>query len=84
MRELSTRQARLAKLPVARRAEAAGSWADAKRQYTALANADDTGPEALLGLARVLARSGDLSATDVARKAAMDKVKVSRAVRSLL
>lgn len=32
----------------------------------------------------VLARSGDLSATDVARKAAMDKVKVSRAVRSLL
>ncbi|MBD0271251.1 MAG: winged helix-turn-helix transcriptional regulator [Acetobacteraceae bacterium] len=32
----------------------------------------------------VLARSGDLSATDVARQAAMDKVKVSRAVRSLL
>ena len=31
----------------------------------------------------VLARSGDLSATDVARQAAMDKVKVSRAVRSL-
>jgi hypothetical protein len=30
----------------------------------------------------VLARSGDLSATDVARQAAMDKVKVSRAVRS--
>ncbi len=32
----------------------------------------------------VLARSGDLSATDVARQAAMDKVKVSRAVRALL
>ena len=32
----------------------------------------------------VLARSGDLSATDVARQAAMDKVKVSRAVRSLI
>ena len=32
----------------------------------------------------VLARSGDLCATDVARQAAMDKVKVSRAVRSLL
>ena len=32
----------------------------------------------------VLARSGDLSATAVARQAAMDKVKVSRAVRSLL
>lgn len=32
----------------------------------------------------VLARSGDLSATDVARHAAMDKVKVSRAVRSLM
>ena len=31
----------------------------------------------------VLARSGDLSATDVARRSAMDKVKVSRAVRSL-
>jgi len=59
VRELSTRQSRLAKLPVARRAEAAGAWADAKRQYTALAAADDTGPEALLGLARVLARSGE-------------------------
>ena len=32
----------------------------------------------------VLARSGDLCATDVARQAAMDKVKVSRAVRSLI
>lgn len=32
----------------------------------------------------VLARSGDLCATDVARHAAMDKVKVSRAVRSLI
>jgi len=32
----------------------------------------------------VLARSGDLCATDVGRQAAMDKVKVSRAVRSLL
>jgi len=32
----------------------------------------------------VLARSGDLSATDVSRQAAMDKVKVSRAVRSLM
>lgn len=32
----------------------------------------------------VLARSGDLSATDVTRQAAMDKVKVSRAVRSLM
>ena len=32
----------------------------------------------------VLARSGDLSATDVTRQAAMDKVKVSRAVRALM
>jgi DNA-binding MarR family transcriptional regulator len=32
----------------------------------------------------VLARAGDLSATDVARQAAMDKVKVSRAVRTLM
>lgn len=32
----------------------------------------------------VLARSGDLCATDVGRQAVMDKVKVSRAVRSLI
>ncbi|HEX3766132.1 MAG TPA: HAMP domain-containing sensor histidine kinase [Kofleriaceae bacterium] len=59
VQELVTRQARIARLRAAERAEAAGSWGDARRQYTALAGFDDTGPSALLGLARVLARLGD-------------------------
>jgi two-component system, OmpR family, phosphate regulon sensor histidine kinase PhoR len=57
--ELVTRQARIVRLHAAERAEAAGSWQDARRQYTQLAAFDDTGPSALLGLARVLARLGD-------------------------
>jgi signal transduction histidine kinase len=59
VRELTTRQGRLAKLHAAQAAEGAGQWADARRQYTQLAGADDTGPAALLGLARVLAHLGD-------------------------
>ncbi len=59
VKELSTRQARLARLPLARRAESASAWADARRQYTGLAAFDDTAPEALLGLARVLPRLGE-------------------------
>jgi signal transduction histidine kinase len=59
VRELTTRQGRLAKLHAAQTAEAAGQWGEARRQYTSLASADDTGPEALLGLARVLPRLGD-------------------------
>jgi signal transduction histidine kinase len=59
VQELVTRQARIVRLHAAERAEAAGSWQDARRQYTALAAFDDTGPSALLGLARVLARLGD-------------------------
>jgi two-component system, OmpR family, phosphate regulon sensor histidine kinase PhoR len=57
--ELSTRQSRIARLRAAQRAEAAASWLDARRQYTALAAFADTGPAALLGLARVSARLED-------------------------
>ena len=65
VRELSTRQARVARLHAAQRAEAcrgdgcAAAWAEARRQYTGLAAFEDTGPDALLGLARVLRRLGD-------------------------
>jgi signal transduction histidine kinase len=62
--ELSTRQSRIARLRAARRAEAAASWLEARRQYTALAAFADTGPAALLGLARVLARLEDGLARD--------------------
>lgn len=62
--ELSTRQSRIARLRAARRAEAAASWLEARRQYTALAAFADTGPAALLGLARVLARLEDDRARD--------------------
>jgi signal transduction histidine kinase len=57
--ELSTRQSRIARLRAARRAEASASWLEARRQYTALAGFADTGPAALLGLARVLAQLED-------------------------
>ena len=59
LQELSRRQDRAAKLRAAQRAEAGSSFADAKRQYTALAGFDDTGAEALLGLARVLGHLGE-------------------------
>jgi len=61
VQELSTRQVRIARLHAAERAEAgAGAgMLEARRQYTALAAFADTGPAALLGLARVLARLGD-------------------------
>lgn len=60
VRELATRQTRVARLQAAQRAEACrgdgclASWTEAKRQYTALAQFDDTGPVAQLGLARTL------------------------------
>ena len=60
VRELATRQTRVARLQAAQRAEAcrgdtcAASWAEAKRQYTVLATFDDTGWVAQLGLARTL------------------------------
>ncbi len=59
LRELSRRQDRAGKLRAAQRAEAAASWPEAKREYTALVGFDDTAPDALLGLARVLGRLGD-------------------------
>ena len=65
VRELSRRQDRAARLRAAQRAEAskdgacAVALAEAKRGYTALVAFDDTGPDALLGLARVVARLGD-------------------------
>jgi signal transduction histidine kinase len=62
--ELSTRQARIARLSAAQRAEAGASWLEARRQYTLLAAFADTGPTALLGLARVLGRLGDGRARD--------------------
>jgi len=68
VRELSTRPTRLARLRDAQRAEAcrgdgcAAQWADARRTYSQLAAFADTGPTALLGLARVLLRAGDAHA----------------------
>lgn len=65
VRESTTRQVRLAKLQAALRAEAChgdgctAQWQEARRQYTQLATFDDTGPTALLGLARVYGRLGD-------------------------
>ncbi len=65
VRELSTRQSRVARLHQAQQDEAcrgdtcAAAWAEARRQYTVLAAFDDTGPVAQLGLARVLQRLKD-------------------------
>ncbi|MEO8706525.1 MAG: HAMP domain-containing sensor histidine kinase [Kofleriaceae bacterium] len=57
-RELRTRTRRATLLRGALRAEASQNWPEARRLYLAGA-ADDTEPEALLGLARVHARLGD-------------------------
>ena len=68
VRELSTRQTRVARLHEAQRAESCkgdacgANLGDARRHYTALAAFADTGPAALLGLARVQQRLGDRSA----------------------
>lgn len=60
VRELATRDGRVARLRAAQRAEGcraeptcAAAWAEARRKYTALAAFDDTGPDALIGLARL-------------------------------
>jgi two-component system phosphate regulon sensor histidine kinase PhoR len=68
VRELSTRQSRVAKLHAAERAEACGDScaAEAKRLYTQLETNDDTGPLALLGLSRVHRRAGDTAKADAA------------------
>ncbi|HET9623717.1 MAG TPA: hypothetical protein VFP84_20235, partial [Kofleriaceae bacterium] len=65
VRELATQQSRVARLHAAERAEATASLAEARRQYTSLAAFADTGPAALLGLARVLGRLDDPHARDV-------------------
>jgi len=62
--ELATRQSRIARLSAAQRAEAGASWFEARRQYAQLAAFADTGPSALLGLARVQARLDDGRAGD--------------------
>lgn len=65
LRDATTRQARISKLQAAQRAEACrgdactAQWQEARRIYTALAGFADTGPTALLGLARVYGRLGD-------------------------
>ena len=65
VRDATTRQVRLAKLQAAQRAESCrgdgcfAQWQEARRIYTPLAGFDDTGPTALLGLARVYRRLGD-------------------------
>ncbi len=70
VRESTRRQVRLAKLNAAARAEAcrgdscAPQWQDARRKYTQLAGYDETGPQALLGLARVYGRLGDTKGVD--------------------
>jgi len=65
VRQLTTRQARLSRLQAALRAEScrgegcAKQWQEARRELGQLAGFDDTGPQALLGLARMYARAGD-------------------------
>jgi signal transduction histidine kinase len=65
VRDATTRQVRLAKLQAAQRAESCrgegctARWNEARRSYAALAGFADTGPTALLGLARVYGRLGD-------------------------
>ena len=59
LRELSRRQERAGALRAAQRTEATKDWPEARRRYAALVGFEDTGPEALLGLARVQTRLGD-------------------------
>jgi signal transduction histidine kinase len=66
VRDATTRQVRLAKLQQALRAEACrgegcvAQWYDARRTFVQLAGFEDAGPTALLGLARVYRRLGDV------------------------
>ncbi len=56
-----SQQARIARLHVAERAEAAATWSEARRLYAQLAPFNDTGPDALIGLARVEAHLGEMA-----------------------
>ncbi|HEY0193179.1 MAG TPA: HAMP domain-containing sensor histidine kinase [Kofleriaceae bacterium] len=64
VRELATRRSRIARLAAAERAEATGNLGEARRQLAPLTGFADTGPAALLGLARVLGRLDDPRAAD--------------------
>ena len=67
VRELATRHTRATRLYEAERAEACATdtcLADAKRLYQSLAANEDTGPRALLGLARLYVRTSDRSRAD--------------------
>jgi len=58
-RETEQRSIHTARLRAAQRAEALESWAEARRLYASLERLDNTGPAAMLGLARVLDRLGE-------------------------
>ncbi len=72
VKDLSTRQSRVARLHAAQRAETCkgdgctASLVEARRHYDALDTFADTGPPALLGLARVHQRLGDAHAAQQA------------------
>ncbi len=91
VRELATRDGRVARLRAAQRAEACRGDAcgpmhvEARRLYTSLAPFDDTGPDALLGLARLGdAPKGDPSAPPGGgRAAALDALDRRFATREL-
>jgi signal transduction histidine kinase len=58
-RETEQRSVRMTRLRTAQRAEEMASWAEARRLYASLEQFDNTGPAALLGLARVLEKLGE-------------------------
>jgi signal transduction histidine kinase len=58
-RETEKRSAHMTRLRAAQRAEAMGSWPEARRLYASLEKFDNTGPAAMLGLARVVDRMGE-------------------------
>ncbi|HSK03276.1 MAG TPA: tetratricopeptide repeat protein, partial [Kofleriaceae bacterium] len=58
-RETELRSVHTTRLRAAQRAEAMESWAEARKLYASLERFDNTGPAALLGLARVLDRLGE-------------------------
>jgi signal transduction histidine kinase len=58
-RETERRSAHMMRLRAAQRAEAMESWPEARRLYASLERFDNTGPAAMLGLARVVDRMGE-------------------------
>ncbi|HWO21331.1 MAG TPA: HAMP domain-containing sensor histidine kinase [Kofleriaceae bacterium] len=58
-RETEQRSAHMTRLRAAQRAEAQASWPEARRLYASLEKFDNTGPAAMLGLARVVDRMGE-------------------------